>query len=133
MIFSTIVPAIYLNGLWFQLFFSYNRYEKITKLTKVEIRIVEENSLRLITMKTICNMSTFLLFTVSIFQNYYCHFEFKKNISSFFTIIVIKNIYHLNKLRQLRKFKIKMTKLISEIFSIFKIIILILDIFTYYW
>ena len=37
-----------LNGLRFKFSFSYNRYEKITKLTREEIRIVEENSLRLI-------------------------------------------------------------------------------------
>ena len=55
MMFSTIVQAKYLNGLLFQLSLSYNRYEKMTKLTRVTIRIVKENNLRLITMKTICN------------------------------------------------------------------------------
>ena len=47
MMFTTNVQAKYLMGLLFQLSFSYNRYEKITKLTRVIIRIVEENSLRL--------------------------------------------------------------------------------------
>ena len=92
---TTTTRAKYLNGLLFKFSFSYNRYEKMTKLTRVAIRIVEENSLRLITMKTICNMRTFLLFTFSIFQHYYSHFAFKKNISSFFIIIVINNIYHI--------------------------------------
>ena len=55
MIFNIIAQAKYLNGLCFQLSFSYNRYENITKLTRVAIRIVQENSLILITMKTIFN------------------------------------------------------------------------------
>ena len=63
--FNTTARAKDLNGLRFKFSFSYNRYEKITKLTREEIRIVEENILRLITIKTICNMSTFLLFTFS--------------------------------------------------------------------
>ena len=53
--FTTTTRAKYLNGLLFQLSFSYNRYEKMTKITRVKIRIVIENNLRLITMKTICN------------------------------------------------------------------------------
>ena len=55
MMFSTIVQAKYLNGLLFQFSFSYNRYKNMTKLTRVTIRIVEGNNLRLITMNTICN------------------------------------------------------------------------------
>ena len=55
MMFSTIVQAKYLNRLLFQLSFSYTRYEKMTKLTRVTIRIVKENNWRLITMKTFCN------------------------------------------------------------------------------
>ena len=55
MMFSTIVQDKYLNGLSFQLYFLYNRYEKMTKLTRVTIRIVKNNNLRLITMKGICN------------------------------------------------------------------------------
>ena len=76
MFFTTTTRAKYLNGLRFQFSFSYNRYENIKKLKRVVIIIVEENILRLITMKTICNMSTFLLFTFSIFQHYYYHFAF---------------------------------------------------------
>ena len=55
MMFTTTARAKDLNGLRFQLSFSYNQYEKMKKLTRVTIRIIEENSLRLITMKTICN------------------------------------------------------------------------------
>ena len=70
MMFTIITQAKDLNGLRFQLSFSYKRYEKITnirlsfsynqyekmtKLTRVTIRIVKENILRLITMKTIYN------------------------------------------------------------------------------
>ena len=44
--FSTTTRAKDLNGLG---------YENMTNLTRVAIRIVEENSLRLITMKNICN------------------------------------------------------------------------------
>ena len=55
MMFTTTTRAKDLNGLRFQLSFSYNRYEKMTKLTRVTIRIVEENSMRLFTVKTICN------------------------------------------------------------------------------
>ena len=51
MLFTTISRAKDLNGLQFNLSFSYNRYEKTTKVTRVTIRIVEENSLRLIIMK----------------------------------------------------------------------------------
>jgi hypothetical protein len=46
--FTTTDRAKDLNGLRFKFSFSYNRYEKITKLTREEIGIVEENSLRLI-------------------------------------------------------------------------------------
>ena len=46
MMFTTTIRAKYLNGL---------RYENMTNLTRVTIRIVEENNLRLIAMKTICN------------------------------------------------------------------------------
>ena len=49
--FTTTTQAKYLNGLSF----SNNQYEKMTKLTRVKIRIVEENSLRLLTMNTIFN------------------------------------------------------------------------------
>ena len=55
MMFTTTTRAKDLNSLRFQLSFSYNRYENVTKLTKVTIRIVEENNLRLITMKSLCN------------------------------------------------------------------------------
>lgn len=55
MMFTTIAQVKYLNGLLFQSFFSYDQYEKMTKLTGVTLRIVEENILRFITMKTICN------------------------------------------------------------------------------
>ena len=55
MMFTTTSRAKYLNGLRFQLSFSNNQYENMTKLTWVKIRIVEENSLKSITMKTICN------------------------------------------------------------------------------
>ena len=80
MMFTTTSRAKYLNGLWFQLFFSYNQYEKMTKLTRVTIRRVQENSLRSITINTICNWihsyySHFLSFniiTLSLFiQNFY--------------------------------------------------------------
>ena len=53
--FTTRTQAKYLNGLQFQLSFSYNQYENMTKLTRVTIRIAKENNLRFITMKTICN------------------------------------------------------------------------------
>ena len=46
MMFTTKTQAKDLNGL---------RYENMTNLTTVTIRIVEENSLKLITMKTLCN------------------------------------------------------------------------------
>ena len=52
MMFTKIAWAKYLNGLPFQLSFSNNQYENMTKLTWVKIRIVEENSLKSITMKT---------------------------------------------------------------------------------
>ena len=39
--FTTISRDKYLNGLRFNLSFSYNRYEKTTKVTKVTRRIVE--------------------------------------------------------------------------------------------
>ena len=52
MMFTTTSRAKYLNGLRFQLSFSNNQYENMTKLTWVKIRIVEENSLKSITMKT---------------------------------------------------------------------------------
>ena len=55
MLFTT-TRAKDLNGLRFQLSFSYSRYEKMTKLTRVTIRIVQENRLRLIKTKTICNL-----------------------------------------------------------------------------
>ena len=40
----TVDRVKYLNGLWFQLLFSYDRYEKMEKLIGVTIRRVEENS-----------------------------------------------------------------------------------------
>ena len=52
MMFTTIARAKYLNCLRFQMSFSNNQYENMTKLTWVKIRIVEENSLKSITMKT---------------------------------------------------------------------------------
>ena len=55
MLFTTIAWAKYLNGLWFQLLFSYDRYEKMEKLICVTIGTVEENSFRLIAMKIVCN------------------------------------------------------------------------------
>ena len=55
MMFTTIARDKYLNGLRFQLSFSNNQYENMKKLTWVKIRIVEENSLKSITMKTIRN------------------------------------------------------------------------------
>ena len=55
MMFTTTTRAKYLNDLLFQLSFSNNQYENMTKLTWVKIRIVEENSLKSITMKTIRN------------------------------------------------------------------------------
>ena len=55
MMFTATDRARYLNGLRFQLSFSYNRYGNMKKLTKVTIRIVKENSLRLMTMKAICD------------------------------------------------------------------------------
>ena len=42
MMFTTTTRAKYLNGLLFQLSFSYNRYENMTKLTRVKIRIVNK-------------------------------------------------------------------------------------------
>ena len=51
MMFTAKNRAKDLNGLQFQLSLIYNQYEKMTKVTSVTIRIVEENSLRLITMK----------------------------------------------------------------------------------
>ena len=96
MLFTITSQAKDLNGLCFQLSFSYNRYEKMTKLTRVTTRIVEENSLRLITMKTICNL----------LNSYYSHFVSFNTITLslcipnfYFIIKVIKNIYHLKKLR----------------------------------
>ena len=55
MMFTITTWAKDLNGLRFQLSFWNNRYENMEKLTKVIIRIVEEISLRLIAMNTICN------------------------------------------------------------------------------
>ena len=51
----TTTQAKYLNGLRFQMSFSNNQYEKMSKLTRVTIRIIVENILRLITIKTICD------------------------------------------------------------------------------
>ena len=62
--FTTTTRAKDLNGLQFQLYLSYNRYEKMTKLTNVTTRIVEENSFRLITMRIVCNLV----------YSYYSHF-----------------------------------------------------------
>lgn len=50
--FTTITQVKHLNGLWFQPPFSYDPCEKMEKLIGVTIRTIEENSLRLITMKT---------------------------------------------------------------------------------
>ena len=55
MMFTKTARAKYLNGLQFKLSFSNNQYENMTKLTWVKIRIVEEKSLKSITMKTIRN------------------------------------------------------------------------------
>ena len=44
MMFTTTSWAKDLNDLQFQMSFSYNQYEKMTKLTRVIIGIVEENS-----------------------------------------------------------------------------------------
>ena len=55
MMFTITARAKYLNCLQLQLSFPYNRYENMTKLTRVTIRIVEKSSLRFITMNTICN------------------------------------------------------------------------------
>lgn len=41
--FTTIAQVKDLNGLQFQLHFSYNQYENMAKLTGVTIRILEEN------------------------------------------------------------------------------------------
>ena len=38
MMFNTIARVKYLNGLWFQLPFSYDRYEKMEKIIGVTIR-----------------------------------------------------------------------------------------------
>ena len=73
MMFTTTTRAKNLNGL---------RYEKMTNLTRVTIRMVEETSLRLIRMKTICNSQ----------HSYYSHFL------SFNTIIITLNskfVFHL--------------------------------------
>ena len=53
--FTIISQVKYFNGLRFQLPFSYDRYEKIEKLTSVTIRNLEENSLIFITINAICN------------------------------------------------------------------------------
>ena len=74
--FTTTDQVKDLNGLQFKFSFLYNRYEKITKLTRQEIRIVEENSLRLI---------------VTSIRSYYSHFLSSN------TIIVtlhLKKIFH---------------------------------------
>ena len=55
MLFTIVARVKYLNGLWFQLLFSYDRYEKMEKLTSVILGIIEENSFRLITMKIVYN------------------------------------------------------------------------------
>ena len=96
MMFTTTAWAKYLNGLWFQLSFSNNQYENMTKLTWVKIRIVEENSLKPITIKTICNWlhsyySQFLSFNIITFS--LCIQNCISSLKLFY------NIYHLNKLR----------------------------------
>ena len=55
MLFTTVPQVKYLNGLWFQLHFSYDQYEKMEKLIGVAIGIVEENCFRLIAMNIVCN------------------------------------------------------------------------------
>lgn len=55
MMFNTTTRGKYLNGLRFQLPSLYIRYGNMKKLTRVSIRRVEENSLRLVTKNTIYN------------------------------------------------------------------------------
>ena len=55
MMFTTTTRAKDFNCLEFQLSFSHNPYENMTKLTRVTIRIVEENSLGLMKMNNIFN------------------------------------------------------------------------------
>ena len=64
MVFTTMDWTKDLNGLWFKLSYSYNRYENMAKVKMVTIRIIEENSFSLTTMKTICNW----------LHSYYLHF-----------------------------------------------------------
>lgn len=83
MMFTTITRFEDLNGLQFQFPFSCNRYENMAKLIGLTIRIVEENSLRLITMKTICNW----------LHSYYSHF-LSFNIITL--SLCIQNFYFIN-------------------------------------
>ena len=55
MLFTKVARVKYLNALWFQLLFSYDRYEKMEKLIGVTVGTVEENSFKLIAMKIVCN------------------------------------------------------------------------------
>ena len=72
MMFTTKTRAKCLNGLRFQMSFSYNKHENMTKLTRMIIRIVEENSLKSITMKTILIIHSFYHSILL-----HCHFAFK--------------------------------------------------------
>ena len=96
MIFTTTTRDKYLNGLRFQFSFSCNKYENITKLTRVKLRIQEENSLRLMTIKSICNFlhsyySHFLPFNIITLS--LCIHNFISSLKLFY------NTYHLNKMR----------------------------------
>ena len=61
MLFTIISRVKYLNGLWFQLLFSYDRYEKMEKLIGVIIGIIEENSFRLFAIDYILGIHIFYL------------------------------------------------------------------------
>ena len=49
--FTIVARVKYLNGLWLQMPFSYDWYEKMAKLIGVTIRTLEENSFILIIWK----------------------------------------------------------------------------------
>ena len=85
MMFSTIVEAKYLNGLWFQLSFSYNRYEKMTKLIRVTIRIILDwSQWRLFVIECILVIHIFYHSTVI-----HCHFAFISHLNDMIGVFVI--------------------------------------------
>ena len=65
MLFTTVARVKYLNGQWFQLLFSYDRYEKMEKLIGVTLGTVEENSFRLIAIFAIDYILSIHIFYLS--------------------------------------------------------------------